>query len=276
MEKDKTLKEISQDILGPNIEEKRFSNTSRLEELSDIYGENEKINKILIMGINPAGDSNEYDEKHIGFIPGISNEEYENKIKAKLSKEQYKNLFNINYFKSNYNLFSNAKMTWGISEENKERLKVDLEKLEDTGFVNNIITKITENPKDETDRLIFVDLVYYHNTDAKKVKSKIKERYKNNYENLKSSIECMLKKHIKMFNPSLIISTNAFVSDLLYGLFGKEEITKLDSINKETIENDSIKINNVPIVLAGMVSREMDKYSYYRLKKRIADTLIKQ
>jgi len=275
MEKDKDdkLKKLSKKILG-NLEEDRYSNNSRIYNLSEIYGNDAKINKILIMGLNPAGYSNDYDEKFIGFIPNMDEKDYK-KIKVKL-KEEYKNFFNINYFKANYNLFSgNANMTWGISNSNREKLSKELkEKLIDEELVKRIINEINDLNENVKDKLIFVDLVYYHETNSKNVKKKLKERYKNNSNNLKTNIKNMIVEQINMFKPSLIIITNAFVSDLLYGLFVKDkEIIELDNVNKETIKKDFIKIENVPIIFAGMVSREMDKYSYYRIKKRIADFL---
>ncbi len=264
------LKDLSKKILAE--EEDRYSNNSRIYNLSKVYGNDEEINKILIMGLNPAGYNNDYDEKFIGFIPDLDEEDYK-KIKIKL-KEEYKNYFNINYFKANYNLFSgNANMTWGINNSNRKKLSKELkEKLIDEELVKRIINGINDLNENVKDILIFVDLVYYHQTDSRKIKESLTKRYKKDSNDLKTNIRNIIAEQINMFKPSLIIITNAFVSDLLYGLFaGDNEIMELKNVNKETIKKDVIEIENVPIIFAGMVSREMDKYSYFRIKKRIEE-----
>ena len=153
------LKDLSKKILAE--EEDRYSNNSRIYNLSKVYGNDEEINKILIMGLNPAGYNNDYDEKFIGFIPDLDEEDYK-KIKIKL-KEEYKNYFNINYFKANYNLFSgNDNMTWGINNSNRKKLSKELkEKLIDEELVKRIINGINDLNENVKDILIFVDLVYF-------------------------------------------------------------------------------------------------------------------
>lgn len=266
------LKKLSKEILGINENDNRYSINSRLKYLSKIYGNKGNIKKILIMGINPAGADSSYDEKYIGFIPNMLDDDFYEKIKNNI--EDYKNYFNINYFRLNYNLFSNIepmpKMTWGIDNVNKGILKEELKEKCNKEIAEEIINSITEDENDENPRLIFVDLIYYHQTDSKGIKKTLNNQYKCNSE-FKQNVFNMLDKHIEMFNPSMIVITNAYVSNLIYSLKEKENVA-VEKLTGEMIEKDVLYHNGIPIVLSGMVSRgNMDNYSYYRLKNRIKE-----
>ena len=256
---------LSRKILG-NIDG-NYSNNTRIENLSKIYKE-KNIRKILIMGLNPAGDDSSYDKKFIGYIPDLP-KSYDKLV------YKYKNLFNTGYFKTNYNLFSEIiprpKMTWGIDEKVKKELGKELLENCDETFVNNVIEGILENEEDETPRLIFGDLIYYHKTNSQYIKKVVNKQYKNNTEDLKKNIFKMLDKHIEMFNPSMIIVTNAYASNLIYSFVKKKDFLN-GELKGEDVTEDMIKYKNIPIIFSGMVSRgNMDNYSYFRLKNRIKE-----
>jgi len=155
-------------------------------------------------------------------------------------------------------------MPWILFEDSIEMIKSISKKI-DTSFEFD-----TDNKKD---LLIFADLIYYHDKKQKNIEKILKETYnKDERKELRNNVKNMILEHIEMFAPKLIVVTNAYASNLIYESFVAKENKKYDV--KEEIKDDVIKERNVPpIILSGMVSgqRALDKYSYYRLKKRISE-----
>ncbi len=258
------LKKLSKMILfndmNSSTDEARYSDNRRLYNISEKVKDDKTRKKIIVMGINPSESNDkkdsDRDKNYLEYVPNAS---------ENLNKElRKKNLINIGYFKPNYELFEKVQMTWILFEDSIESIKSISKKI-DTSFEFD-----TDNKKE--DLLIFADLIYYHNKQQKNIEKILNETYsKGEREKLRKNIQNMIMKHIEMFDPKLIVVTNAYASNLIYESFAAKENEKYDV--KEKIEDDVIKVKNVPIILSGMVSgqRALDKYSYYRLKKRISE-----
>ena len=237
-----------------NGKEENYSDLSKLKKIEEYLKENTSRSRILIMGINPAEHGKEIkntklqDQIHVEYI-----ENYDELDKEK--KKKLKNLVNVSYFKGHYDLFKegSVQLSWTVIDDCVNELK----KL-------NIEEKIdTQKPL-----LIFADLFYYHQTKQKEIEEIIDEEEKKNKKELYKIIKEIIIKHIDMFNPNLIIVTNAYAAKLLYRVYNNG--------NKD-YSNDLIEENGVNILLSGAVTGQgtMDVFSKARLKARIQELLKK-
>lgn len=260
------LKKLSKMILfndmNSSTDESRYSDNRRLYNISEKVKDDKSRKKIIVMGINPSesNDKKDFDrdKEYLEYVPDVS---------ENLNKElRKKNLINIGYFKPNYELFENVQMTWTLFKRNIEEIKSISEKIGEKDDLSKF------NIDNKKDLLIFADLIYYHDKQQKNIEKILKETYnKDEQKKLRNNVKNMILEHIEMFAPKLIVVTNAYASNLIYESFAAKENEKYDL--KEEIKDDVIKVKNVPIILSGMVSgqRALDKYSYYRLRKRISE-----
>lgn len=250
-------------------------------------------NKILVFGLNPGGGQTIEEQEIIKpYEKVLCFDNTEN------SNPKVKELFNIlvkrncifqNYFYKNFGLFENidAKLFWNFYDEDnirkilKKVLNNDREDLIDT-----FITEIYEQQQNDKPCIIFGDLFQYADGNQENIRQAINEyinkgitkddRSKETKEKNKSIVEENEKKlygdikqvfteYINYYNPKMIVVTNAYASDLIRNAFKEKEE------NKEV--NDLKIIKNVPVIFSGMVSggHALDKYSYLRLQRKIAE-----
>lgn len=119
--------------------------------------------------------------------------------------------------------------------------------------------------------IVFNDLFCYADGNQNNIKEIIKHYDEIKKENKRDKLEIIkeiIDLYIGYYNPKMIVITNAYASDLIK-----------ESLSKETkgIEEDYIKYNNVDIIFSGRIGGgNMDKYSRYRLKKRINEIYNKE
>lgn len=259
-EKDNRLKELSKKILFNNKKEKenenKYSNNIRLYKIAE---RTEKQKTILLMGMNPSESEDKKDicrdEDYIEYIPNAS---------RKLNKEFEKLIYN-GYFKPNYELFENVRMSWTLFEDKIEKIKNTSKKVDKVQY---------EIDMDKNkDILVFADLIYYHHKNQKDIEDIIENTYKNNRKDLRCNIKAMINEHIELFYPRLIVVTNSYASKLIYEMKNAKENEKYDVNIKEDYIEYEYKDRKIPIILSGMVSGQhaLDKFSYIRLKNRISD-----
>lgn len=262
-----TLVELSEKLLAgispkfKGIEESRFSKRNLDSNFKKIKEKTEKKNRILVFGINPAGGCKEAEET----------EYYEYILNEDLQKHLTKEETNVGYFRQNYELFDkeNTTMTWILKDEDALKKKFSDDKY-------TICKKVQQQEMKKKNIIIFCDLVYYHDTNSNNIKKSISENYKLSLNKIRKldfqenielieNIEEIIKAHIEILDPKLIVVTNAFASQLICGALK----------NEKDKDSSWISYKGIPILFGGMVSggHTMDIFSQNRLKRDISEKM---
>lgn len=262
--KDKLIKEInekSSQISAVFISKlnKQLGNLPQHNPFND-YGRIDFKDNILVLGLNPSStdtdNKGKVNDNFLHYVPdkGLSNPERETLKGFKEKGNVY-----TKYFKKPYELFWEHGYQPIWTNENYRKSIINQKKLAEDEVA--LLSKF----KDTSKYTIFSDLIFYKETDSKKVASTIRER-----SDLCKMIYELFELQLEFFRPKLVFVNNAFASTILtdylisIGNLERKVYTKLS--HKKTI-----------IIFSGILSSSgaIDRFSFERLKNEIADELSK-
>ena len=213
-----------------------FENPVRLDNID------EKV--VLILGLNPSGDS----EDHEGFMQFIDNEELLKKHSS--SKAHNERIFYPLYFKPNYELVKNLepKMWWASNQDKIRNIEHYIVNVLKKSNEWNMLDQAIENEKLKVGPyLVFADIFNLHCTNSKEFIKQINEN--------DVVIKKIMDSIFDYYDPTLVVVTNSFVSNLLLRIYGDNQVEKAE-----------FTIDNRVIILSGFVSSgRLDVFNRTRL-----------
>jgi len=209
------------------------------------------LDNVIILGLNPS--SNDIDKtgsKKNAFLQYLDKEEFGN-IPNELREYSYGT-----YFSQGYRLFKD--FGYNLLWRNSMYLEDCMKNVNMTEQHKNYLREKTLPNKKY---IIFADLVYYKEQDAKYMYQGIRRNEEDIYK--------LFKMQVKYYKPKLILIANAFVSEFLLRCI--QECGEKTDMKPKTNE----RVMGVPVIFSSMLSGgNLDRYSFLRLKKEIEGYLI--
>lgn len=218
------------------------------------YGGIDFQDNILVLGINPSSTDTDkkgkLNDNFLHYVPDDKSTDTEKKILKGFNEKGY--VYN-RYFKKPYELF--WKFGYQPIWTNIEYRQSIINKKKLTEDEVALLSKFNDNLK----YTIFTDLIFYKETDSKKVASTIR----GNTDLCKMIFE-LFDLQLEFFLPKLVFVNNAFASSILTDHL----------IDQRTLDNKvytKLSHNNTTIIFSGILSSSgaIDRFSFERLKNEI-------
>jgi hypothetical protein len=238
---------------------KKLGNPLEHNPFNDYGGIDFKEN-ILVLGLNPSSTDTDkkgkQNDNFLHYVPDKGLSKPEMKALKGFRKEGY---VYTKYFKKPYELF------WEYGYQPIWTNQSYRQSIFKNKNLNEDEIALISKFQDTSKYTIFSDLVFYKETDSKKVASTIREK-----SDLCKLIFELFELQIEFFQPKLVLVNNAFASTILTEYL-------VGVLNKEKKIYTKTNYRNTKIIFSGILSSSgaIDRFSFERLKNEIADELSK-